>query len=1665
MRSAGANQDGKIGTVTRAPKRTPSPRTWLLVLAFFACMLAHADSGAHPPLGPATPAGLAPSCPTLDASSPLPPDLRAAPTPAAGAVAGSFAVSPTGEATYTIPIAVPPGRAGVEPRLAVVYDSVAGQGILGAGFALQGLSAVVRCPQSLAQDGRIRPVRYDAEDRLCLDGARLVQVGGSLDFDGSGTREYRTFPDRFVKVVAHYPPSAAWDPARGPRSFEVFTKGGRILEYGTTDDSRPRAKHEVVAAWWVAVERDRRGNAIAYRYGNDLDPTGSWVAEHYPMRIDYTSGPGLPATRSVRFEYMGSHLHPTYFRAGMKLSHEKLLARIRTFGPREALVRTYDFTYTTGAGTERTLIDSVHECAADGTCKPPTRFGWSSHPSQGFLRMETGVPAPLEPQTAGMPVGSRASWTLADVTGDGMPDIVVSSLRSLAGGGWEDAWRVARNVLGPERYAPAETWHDVHPDAYALEAANGAPAPGWGAPFDYDMDGRKDFLLDPKRTLAPTWQVLHARADHAFEILDTGIPRPPFDLTDDITDSALLADVDGDGAADLIQCVNPSYAAAADGDDSQARWTVHLGTPTVPGFDPTPIPIPALDGRGCWLASLTGWSAIKVADLDGDGKAELLVPPPGAFSDIGGSEDDLQALRAQCGAVCTYTALSYEGGGAWSSADTKLPTPGDVVQRSNGVPTAVFADVNGDGLPDAVVNGFPDGRPRLFINTGDGFDEGRPALSGPLPPYNDTDGGEGTFLSMAQVLDYDGDGSADLLVPLLWHCADPTQPIACWVVLRASHEGPGPFTAIDTGIPLDPGSGFDGTGSPVRRIEVADVDDDGRQDLVVPEGEHFSVYLNDGPQDLLLSVTDGRNPLDPEDAGFLPTVSITYDAMIDRAETRGLAKGSAAYDDQVYLARSDPADGCAYPRVCAVGFRRVVSKVAFNDGANAARTFRYQYRDGRADLQGRGFLGFGARVVFDVDGGGGTAEFYDNATYDPTFRTYPFAGQVARAWAWQPAEAEQPSPTQVELTFAEVERRVIGDGFQGNYFTLPVSAEVTREEGDFQQGDASDLFAWVREKERHPATVLGRSYHVVSSWDAYGNVLAENDTIEGADASTATTRSFLTDPASWQIAFVQQETTCSAGLGETQCRSGSYVPDAFGEVVAAQLGDPADAETQLRITFARDAYGNVVATTADDAFGHHRAACTSYDADATFPFAHRDGALHLSFSAFDPGLGVPTSAVDPNGLVTRWQHDGFGRIVVEHRPDGTTTRTTLDRDKHGGTDGRAWQLVVGTESDGGGRRTTHYDALGRIVLASTKGPDVTACDDWVCSPHPWYTQAWHYDHLGRLDRVSLPQLGEDPAGKTLYDRYDHDAAGRVTRHTTPWGAVITYAYAELQKATTDWTGTTVMRADALGRVVETTDKLGGTTGYAYGPFGALWTVTGPDGAVTRYERDAYGRVRHAVDPDRGETFTDYDGFDEATSSTDARGWTYAFAYDPIGRLVQRVDHDGTTTWTYDTAPHGVGRVASVTSPSGNVKSYGYDPLSRPASVSLTIEGETFTSSFGYDGLGRLSTIAYPQAEGVDPLVVRYEHDSSGNLVTVRDNATGRRTGASTTWTAGAGPRSNRWRAAPRRRTTTTTARRAPRRACSRRRAARRSRTCATPTTRACGSRAAPTGSSPASAAS
>lgn len=85
-----------------------------------------------------------------------------------GTSASSIGVSASGELQYSVPLWLPPGTAGMTPRLAIAYGHRTGETLLGYGWNLAGLSVITRCGQSLSQDGALREVKLDALDKYCL---------------------------------------------------------------------------------------------------------------------------------------------------------------------------------------------------------------------------------------------------------------------------------------------------------------------------------------------------------------------------------------------------------------------------------------------------------------------------------------------------------------------------------------------------------------------------------------------------------------------------------------------------------------------------------------------------------------------------------------------------------------------------------------------------------------------------------------------------------------------------------------------------------------------------------------------------------------------------------------------------------------------------------------------------------------------------------------------------------------------------------------------------------------------------------------------------------------------------------------------------------------------------------------------------------------------------------------------------------------------------------------------------------------------------------------------------------------------------------------------------------------------------------------------------------
>ena len=115
-----------------------------------------------------------------------------------GTIKGTNEVSLTGAATYSIPISLPSGTAGVEPSLVIGYNSSSGNGLIGYGWNMGIGSSITRVQTDLYNDDKVSAPELYSNDAYALDGNRLVLMSGNYGADGS---TYQTKNESFSRIT------------------------------------------------------------------------------------------------------------------------------------------------------------------------------------------------------------------------------------------------------------------------------------------------------------------------------------------------------------------------------------------------------------------------------------------------------------------------------------------------------------------------------------------------------------------------------------------------------------------------------------------------------------------------------------------------------------------------------------------------------------------------------------------------------------------------------------------------------------------------------------------------------------------------------------------------------------------------------------------------------------------------------------------------------------------------------------------------------------------------------------------------------------------------------------------------------------------------------------------------------------------------------------------------------------------------------------------------------------------------------------------------------------------------------------------------------------------------------------------------------------------------
>ena len=276
------------------------------------------------------------------------------------AIPATVDVSAMGSATYSIPVEVVPGTGGMQPNLAIVYNSLGGNGQLGTKWSLQGLSAITRTIPDRYLDGYMNPITFNASDRYTLDGKRLILLDG-VNYH-NGTALYCFENDDLSRIQLAYHGDGT--------GFECITADGSIIEYGCTANARLTVGNAVMS-WMVNRVTDAEGNSMTFTYGQSNGEI--WIE-----RIDYTYNENallLTPYASVEFSY-GMLQHPgDMYVSGRTFRQSRLLKDIAVQYQGNQ-VRRYHLGYVQNGFTAH--LDTVTLLNANDESLSTTRIIWES---------------------------------------------------------------------------------------------------------------------------------------------------------------------------------------------------------------------------------------------------------------------------------------------------------------------------------------------------------------------------------------------------------------------------------------------------------------------------------------------------------------------------------------------------------------------------------------------------------------------------------------------------------------------------------------------------------------------------------------------------------------------------------------------------------------------------------------------------------------------------------------------------------------------------------------------------------------------------------------------------------------------------------------------------------------------------------------------------------------------------------------------------------------------------------------------------------------------------------------------------------------------------------------------------------------------------------------
>ena len=1494
----------------------------------------------------------------------------------------------------------------MEPSLSLVYNSHQGDGQLGMGWGLGGLSAIDRCPQTVAQDGVRGRVDYDSGDRFCLDGERLVAIVGDY---GDEDTEYRTEIDSFVRVTSHGTAGS------GPEWFEVKTKSGNRIEFGNTADSRIEGYGRAEARLWAQ-------NRIADSAGNYM--TVSYVEKKgqvYPDRIDYTGNAAVSPYASVRFEYEDRDDGLVDWFAGSEVLTQERMTNVKTFVS-STLVSDYRVIYLVDGLPEPSRVEKIERCDIAGDCFPAIYPTWNA---TGAGQVATTVYN--APKTTGDFSAFKSST--GDINGDGVTDVV---------------WTFESTTNGLRAYAALGNGNGTfETTVYSAPKTTGDYSQYEAALGDFDGDG----LVDIVWTLESASNGLRAYValsdgDGSFSAALWSAPKTTGNYTQY---RRHVGDFNGDGVTDLAWTFETAtigvraYVSSGDGDGTFATavWNAPLNTGDYTAYDPA---LGDFNGDGlvdiAWtFESATNGLRAYVSLSTGNGNlASAIYNAPKTTGDMtsysptvgninGDGISDIVWTESGTSGFKVRAALG-QGDGTLKSAKWSRPKDsGDMSAYA-----AALGDFNGDGLTDLMWT-FESSSNGLRAYTA--LSEGNGGFADASYNAPKTTGDFSLF--EPSLGDFNGDGVSDLV----WTFESSINGLRAYSSLAVVPEDHGLIASIDAGLGADitldyrpltdsavyaKDTGVEAcTGLscvdiqfPMRIVSEVETDDG-------IGGQHRTTYMYGGAK------------IDLKGRGFLGFRWMNAKDEQTEVLTTTEYRQDFPYIGQVDYSHTYTTDGQDDTHLTVLD--STWSTLSLNAGKtefpyvsqNVSET--YEHDDGVNNLP---IATVTSTSTYDTHGNptditvstAGDGQIFTEATtstYENDTANW-FLGRLVCAQVQSmvpgPVSATRTSGFEYDATTGLLNREVVE----------PVSADITEPAG---------IADCVTTSTDSDITLVTDYTH-----DAFGN--RATVTVSGAGITTRSTTTTWgeRDAADVVTANGRFAVTVANALGHDELREHdgrfgavkrldgpnrvrtTWEHDNFGRLTKEIRADGTETRSAYRLCTEAGMScptAGVEATTVQDFTTATGTAITQEQLVYTDILGREVRSEAAGFTGERVFADTTYDALGRTVLVTRpyfdgdtsyattFEYDVTGRLNKEITPGGKTTETFYRGIPIAG-EGVVTEVKVTfanplTQTTVTQRAERHSNAIGELseVIEDLGGADEAAT-------------SYVYDAFGNLETTT------DDAGNTV--TMDYDIRGRKTDMDDPDMGEWTYAYNVLGELTrqTDAEGqATDSTYDVLGRIKTRTDDATGTpvvTTWTYdsnGKKGTLGDVSMP-GYTETHTYDSLIRpisVSRTIESNAYQTDTDYDA---DTGRADTLTYPSNFAVQHVYRSgtgylekVQSTDPTPLVYWQghdYDAAGqtldeafgNGVDTVRTYAPETGllthlDTWAAADDPTDPPSAQELEFTFDALGNlhkrddirqstyeEFTYDGLNRLTASTLYGIPGA-PIAKTYTYDTIGNILT------------------------------------------------------------------------------------